>query len=82
MREQLSNKALFEQAKRHSFEYIDQVDQLLPTFPAEDSMVYLSMLDEPVQAGSKVLEQLHTYGAPATTTNTGGRYFGYVNGIR
>jgi glutamate/tyrosine decarboxylase-like PLP-dependent enzyme len=27
-----------------------------------------------------VLEMLHTYGSPATVVNSGGRYFGFVNG--
>ncbi len=83
MKEQLSNKALFEQAKQHAFDYIDQVEQM-PPFPADDALANLSVFDEPVpetiQDGSTILEQLHRYGGPATTTNTGGRYFGFVNG--
>jgi hypothetical protein len=30
--------------------------------------------------GSEILKQLHQLGSPASVAQTGGRYFGYVNG--
>lgn len=83
MREQLSNKQLFEQAKQYAFDYIDNI-QDKPVYPTEEALANLVLFDEPVpetiQDGAEVLKMLNDYGAPATTATTGGRYFGFVNG--
>ena len=53
-------------------------------FPDAESLEALSAFDEPLPKegtdASKVIEQLHLIGSPATTAQTGGRYFGFVNG--
>jgi glutamate/tyrosine decarboxylase-like PLP-dependent enzyme len=83
MRSQLSNKNLFEQAKAYAFEYIDTLNQW-PVYPSDESLANLSQFDEPVpetiQDWHDVLHQLHAIGSPATVRQTGGRYFGFVNG--
>ena len=76
-------KALLEQAMRSSIAYIEALPEK-PTFPTPDDLRGLSVFDEPLPAdgasASDVLEMLHRYGAPATTAQPGGRYFGFVNG--
>ena len=55
-----------------------------PVFPKEEALAALDTLEKPLPqegtAPAEVMEQLHTIGAPATTAQTGGRYFGFVNG--
>jgi glutamate/tyrosine decarboxylase-like PLP-dependent enzyme len=83
MRSELNSKTLFDQARRYVFEYIDAVDQR-PVFPDANAIRNLDQFDEPLpersQSGSDTLEMLNSRGAPATVAQTGGRYFGFVNG--
>ena len=83
MREQLTSKELFEQAKEYAFQYIDTVNDR-PVFPTDQALANLAVFNEPLpespQDGAAILKLLHEYGAPATTAITGGRYFGFVNG--
>jgi glutamate/tyrosine decarboxylase-like PLP-dependent enzyme len=52
--------------------------------PSEDELLALGRLHEPFPEVScdprEVLALLDAVGSPATVTNTGGRYFGFVNG--
>jgi glutamate/tyrosine decarboxylase-like PLP-dependent enzyme len=83
MAESVQNKSLLEQAKTYAFDYIDEKDSRTP-FPASQDLENLTIFDERIpecsQNGAEILEQLHTFGAPATCASTGGRYFGFVNG--
>ena len=83
MRDELKDKRLLDQARQYVYEYIDAVDQRT-VFPDATALKNLERFDEPLpegsQAGADVLEMLHAYGAPATVAQTGGRYFGFVNG--
>ncbi|MEM7346515.1 MAG: aminotransferase class V-fold PLP-dependent enzyme [Chloroflexota bacterium] len=80
---QLVEKSLFEQAKSYAYEYVDQVRDR-SVFPSDEVLDQLAIFDEPVpqtpQSGEEILDLLNTYGAPATLPQTGGRYFGFVNG--
>ena len=53
-------------------------------FPTYEALANLSVFDEelPIEptAATEVVELLVRYGAPATTTQLGGRYFGFVTG--
>lgn len=53
-------------------------------FPTEQALSDLNKFEEtmPSQPGDidKVIDLLHQYGAPATVTTIGGRYFGFVTG--
>lgn len=53
-------------------------------FPDQAALDALEAFDEPLPKGpslaTDVIEQLHALGAPATTAQDGGRYFGFVNG--
>lgn len=83
IRSQIKNKALFDQAKSHAFDYMDTIHDR-PVFPSPDTLEKLSVFDEPLpmEIGDpeKFLALLHKYGSPATVAQTGNRYFGFVNG--
>lgn len=74
---------LLEQAHRYAEAYIGSVRDR-PVFPSASAIENLSAFDGPMpEQGldpAQMLEQLHTIGGPATVAQTGGRYFGFVNG--
>jgi glutamate/tyrosine decarboxylase-like PLP-dependent enzyme len=83
MRDELKDKRLFDQARQYVYEYIDAVDER-PVFPDERAIRNLDRFDEALpersQSAAGILDMLNAYGAPATVAQTGGRYFGFVNG--
>jgi len=83
MRGEIADKRLFEQAKAHAFAYMNGV-AARRVYPDTQAIQDLGRFEEPLpeapQPGSEILDQLHSYGAPATVAQTGGRYFGFVNG--
>lgn len=66
-----------------ALEYIKNVNQMR-VFPDETAIDNLSVFDEPLGAlpteTSEILSMLDRFGTPATVAQTGGRYFGFVNG--
>lgn len=80
---QNADKRLFEQAKSYAFAYMDQVNQRR-VFPTDQAIENLTAFDEPLpdspQLAAEILELLDKAGSPATVAQTGGRYFGFVNG--
>ena len=76
-------KTLFNQAQSHAFEYSDNALER-NVFPSAQALTDLAQFDEPLPANSadaeSILKQLHRYGSPASVAQTGGRYFGFVNG--
>jgi len=83
MHREQQSKYLLEQAKGYAYEYADGVAER-KVFPSKQALADLEQFieDLPVQYGDAetILQQLHQYGSPATTAQTGGRYFGFVNG--
>lgn len=83
MHRELKDKSLLEQAKQYAFEYIDTIADRT-VFPDAVAIANLGRFDEPMpevsQPGTDVLGMLDAYGSPATVAQTGGRYFGFVNG--
>ncbi|MGB1250426.1 MAG: pyridoxal phosphate-dependent decarboxylase family protein [Candidatus Promineifilaceae bacterium] len=79
----LAEKALFEQAQQYAYSYIDAAYER-HVYPTDDALADLSVFDEALpdemQAGADILSLLDQYGSPATVAQTGGRYFGFVNG--
>lgn len=80
---EMQEKKIFEEALQYAFQYIDEVyDRNI--YPSEEALADLTHFEEslPQKSGnaSEVLKQLHTYGAPATMAQIGGRYHGFVNG--
>jgi glutamate/tyrosine decarboxylase-like PLP-dependent enzyme len=80
---QIEDKKLFEQAKSYAYAYMDEVN-CRRVFPDDDAIQKLAVFDEALpqypQLGTEILELLDEYGSPATIAQTGGRYFGFVNG--
>lgn len=83
MRNELRDKKIFEQVKGYAFQYMDDV-WMRSVFPDDQAVKMLDQFDEPlpesIQSGAEVLRQLHEVGSPAAVAQTGGRYFGFVNG--
>ncbi len=83
MFQDMKHKEVFSQAQRYAFDYAgDALER--PVFPTDEALANLAVFveDLPAEVGeaAEILETLHTYGAPATTAGTGGRYFGFVTG--
>ena len=80
---ELQDKSIFESAREAAYEYADQVRER-SVFPQDNAIADLAHFDEPLPGSpvdaSEVLNLLHQYGSPATVAQTGGRYFGLVNG--
>lgn len=80
---EMEQKDIFRQAQKYAFDYADNVFER-NVYPTPDAIADLDQLVEelPGSVGNaaQVLEQLNRYGSPASTAQTGGRYFGFVNG--
>lgn len=80
--EQRSQK-IFEQAKEYACAYMNVVEEM-DVYPSDKAIADLGTFDEPlpehVNNAEDVLAMLHEYGSKATVAQTGGRYFGFVNG--
>ncbi len=80
---EMREKSIFEQAQQYALQYLDQVYER-NVFPTEKALLDLKHFEENMPEASadaaSVINQLNQYGAPATTTILGGRYFGFVNG--
>jgi len=83
MLKELMSKELFLQAQEYSFKYIDGI-QTMDVYPSESNLQQLNKFEEPLQeetiSSKEVLEMLNLIGTPGTIAQTGGRYFGFVNG--
>jgi glutamate/tyrosine decarboxylase-like PLP-dependent enzyme len=75
--------SLLDKARQFALEYIDSLEQR-PVFPGEAALQAMNRLDEPLPETCSnpafVLNQLHEIGSRAAVNQTGGRYFGFVNG--
>ena len=83
LRTQALDWQLYEQAKNYALDYMQSVLDR-PVFPTAEAIQNLAVFreklpDQPVDP-YRVLEKLHQFGSPATVAQTGGRYFGFVNG--
>ena len=80
---EMEGKEIFDQARRYAFEYADNALER-NVFPTDEAIRNLENFTEDlpdvVGEPAEILEQLHKYGSPATTSQIGGRYFGFVSG--
>jgi glutamate/tyrosine decarboxylase-like PLP-dependent enzyme len=80
---QIRVRDLFEQAKSFAYTYMESVTDR-NVFPDDMAIKNLNVFDESLPMTSvnpdEILQQLHEYGSRATVAQTGGRYFGFVNG--
>ena len=76
-------KDIFAQARTYAFDYADAALER-NVFPTEAAIENLERFDEDLpDAGSDaagIVRMLSDYGSPATVSQIGGRYFGFVNG--
>lgn len=76
-------RRLFEKARDFAVEYIENVDRKR-VYPDQSTLDKLKSFDESLSnngcSGEEILTILHKIGSPATVSQTGGRYFGFVNG--
>ena len=83
MTAQIEDKQLLDSARAYAYDYMDQVSSM-DAFPSPGSLSLLDRLSEPMPDGPGVPEEiiraLHEVGSPNTVAQTGGKYFGFVNG--
>ena len=83
MFEQQKSKVLLKQAQQAAFDYIDQ-QSTQRVFPNQTNLEKLTIFDESIPETTSdpavLLDLLHTVGSVNTVAQTGGRYFGFVNG--
>ncbi|MCL1982840.1 MAG: aminotransferase class V-fold PLP-dependent enzyme [Clostridiales bacterium] len=83
MNEQIKTKELFEDAKKYAYDYLDSVKGM-DVFPSDSTLSELSAFSEPVPKGpgspQEIIKLLHDIGSKNTVAQTGGRYFGFVDG--
>ncbi len=83
MFQELEQKDIFRQAQKYAFDYADNVLER-NVYPMADAIADLDKFVEelPESSGNagELLAQLNHYGTPASVAQTGGRYFGFVNG--
>lgn len=76
-------RSLLMQTAEYAISYINTAGEM-PAFPNEKELLALQEFAEALpQNGTKaseVIEKLYHVGAPGTTAQIGGRYFGFVNG--
>ncbi|HVM72813.1 MAG TPA: aminotransferase class V-fold PLP-dependent enzyme, partial [Anaerolineales bacterium] len=80
---QLQTREIFEQAKSHAYAYLDG-QFARNVYPTDQAIGNMEIFDEPLPTDpgnpAEILRLMHEYGSPATVAQTGGRYFGFVNG--
>lgn len=83
LRVQAQDWELYEQAKGYALDYMQTILSR-GVYPDPAALAGLVGFREllPTNPGNpySILEKLHTLGSPATVAQTGGRYFGFVNG--
>jgi glutamate/tyrosine decarboxylase-like PLP-dependent enzyme len=80
---EMRDKAIFKKSLEFGSQYID-ASYNRNVYPTEEALKKLDCFDEimPTEIADSVdvIEKLNQYGAPATVSQIGGRYFGFVNG--
>jgi glutamate/tyrosine decarboxylase-like PLP-dependent enzyme len=83
LRNQAEDPGILELALRHALEYRAAVGSR-GVYPSADALANLATFRVPLPTDPTdprdILTRLHAVGSPATVAQTGGRYFGFVNG--
>ena len=83
MFQEMAQKDIFRRAQQYAFAYADNTFER-NVYPSPEAIVdlnrFVEALPESTGDATEILEQLNQYGAPASVAQTGGRYFGFVNG--
>ena len=79
----MQDKSIFDQVQAYAYQYLDNAFErnIYPTAKAINNLHHFEeeMPAESTEAAA-VLRLLNQYGTPATVSQIGGRYFGFVNG--
>jgi len=77
------SKHLLQLAQEFAYDYLD-ILQSKEVFPQSKNLELLKNFEEelPIETASPetIIEKLHQFGSPNTVSQSGGRYFGFVNG--
>jgi glutamate/tyrosine decarboxylase-like PLP-dependent enzyme len=80
---EMKDKTVFDQSRDHAYDYLMKAFER-HVFPSQAALENLSCFDEALPQRSSntedILTLLHQYGSPATVSQIGGRYFGFVDG--
>jgi glutamate/tyrosine decarboxylase-like PLP-dependent enzyme len=79
----MDHKDIFKQAQSYAFDYADNALErnVFPTGEAIKNLVeFIEDMPDVTGDSADILAQLNKYGSPATVSQIGGRYFGFVNG--
>ncbi len=80
---EMEDKFIFSKVLQYGNDYIDHSKDR-NVYPSEKAIEDLQFFKEelPIETGNAadIIDTLHQYGSPATVAQTGGRYFGFVNG--
>ena len=80
---EMAQKDIFKLAQRYAFDYADNINKrsIYPTPEAISGLEnFCEELPESPEDALQVIEMLQKHGTPASVVQTGGRYFGFVNG--
>ena len=80
---EMEQKNIFRQAQKYAFDYADAIRErnVYPTPAAIANLdTFVEELPESSGNAAEVIQKLDQYGTPASVAQTGGRYFGFVNG--
>lgn len=83
MFQELSQKDIFDKVQSFGYAYLENALER-NVYPTQEALENLSKfehdLEESPSDANEVLELLNSHGSPATVSQIGGRYFGFVNG--
>jgi glutamate/tyrosine decarboxylase-like PLP-dependent enzyme len=80
---EMEQKEIFRQAQSYAFDYADHAFERT-VFPTDEAIKnlnnFIENMPDSTGDGLDIVKHLHEYGSPATVSQIGGRYFGFVNG--
>ena len=83
MLQEMKDKSIFNHAEKLGLQYLSEAFER-NVYPTPQALKDLSIFEEPVPDQptdtTKIIDLLSQYGAPATVTTIGGRYYGFVTG--
>ncbi|MEO9513395.1 MAG: aminotransferase class V-fold PLP-dependent enzyme [Flavobacteriaceae bacterium] len=83
MFEELKDKTIFDLARTYAYSYSDGIAEM-DVYPSQENLDRMDVFDEPFPDNhtnaDTIIKKLHEYGSPGTIAQTGGRYFGFVDG--
>lgn len=80
---EITDESLFNVIKKYGIDYLSTVFDR-SVYPEKKDLMNLKEFEEDMpksySTSEEILSMLHQYGSPATVSQVGGRYFGFVNG--